>query len=337
MKRARFFHLWVTLVLVAWGWSAFAQSKDVPSVQSISALKEQATNGDAKAQYNLGGLYYKGQGVPQDNIQAAAWFRKAADQGDAHAQNILGWFYFNGWATKMDNAQAAMWFRKAAEQGDAESEYDLGFCYDRGWGVPKDHVQAAYWYRKAADQGHTTARGNLSEMQSEDRTEDFSLVATLLIVLLVLGIIGYGIYAKVGLSGIKAAYSLMKSFLAWVFPWCGVAVIGYVIFTFADNRGYIQHTVETTISARSDWLPGESKECLSYTRKREWATFQDKEVGYAMPWVKCDDGPDHHMKVSFYGRKVQPEFQTIGWRCTRNEVSFLNDNSFTCYQMGGER
>ena len=140
---------------------------------------------------------------------------------------------------------------------------------------------------------------------------------------------------------------ITKSFLGWMSSVCwtigicavviGIVAAGYAIYTFADSEGYIQHTVETTISARSDWLPGESKECLSYTRKREWATFQDKEVGYAMPWVKCDDGPDHHMKVTFYGRKVQPEYQTIGWRCSRNEVSFLNDNSFTCYQRGGER
>lgn len=119
-----------------------------------------------------------------------------------------------------------------------------------------------------------------------------------------------------------------------------LCIVGYAIYggyEWLDSIGWISHREETVISARSDWLPGESKECLSYTRKREWATFQDKDVGYAMPWVKCDDGPDHHMKVTFYGRKVQPEYQTIGWRCSRNEVSFLNDNSFTCYQTGGER
>jgi hypothetical protein len=121
--------------------------------------------------------------------------------------------------------------------------------------------------------------------------------------------------------------------------WIFILIIGVVIYVgygFLDSVGWISHQEETVISARSDWLPGESKECLSYTRKREWATFQDKEVGYAMPWVKCDDGPDHHMKVTFYGRKVQPEYQTISWRCSRNEVSFLNDNSFTCYQTGAQ-
>ena len=121
--------------------------------------------------------------------------------------------------------------------------------------------------------------------------------------------------------------------------WCLIGLENgqWNTYSFLDESGWISHQEETVISARSDWLPGESKECLSYTRKRDWTTFQNKEVGYAMPWVKCDDGPYHHMKVTFYGRKVQPEYQTIGWRCRRNEASFLNDNSFTCYQTGGER
>jgi hypothetical protein len=130
-------------------------------------------------------------------------------------------------------------------------------------------------------------------------------------------------------------YFLLFLFAVWSI--IGLETGYWNTYSLLDDSGWISHQVETVISARSDWLPGESKECLSYTRKREWATFQDKEVGYAMPWVKCDDGPDHHMKVTFYGRKVQPEYQTIGWRCSRNEVSFLNDSSFTCYQTGGER
>ena len=101
-----------------------------------------------------------------------------------------------------------------------------------------------------------------------------------------------------------------------------LCIVGYAIYGgygWLDWIGWISHREETVISARSDWLPGESKECVSYTRKKEWATFSDKDVGYAMPWVKCDDGPDHHIRVTFYGRKVQPEYQAIGWRCSRNE------------------
>jgi hypothetical protein len=116
-----------------------------------------------------------------------------------------------------------------------------------------------------------------------------------------------------------------------------LAALAFAGYEGLDSMGWIPHREDTVISARGDWLPGESKECLSYTRKKDWPAFKDKAVGYAMSWVKCDDGPDHQMKVTFYGRKVQPEYETIRWRCTRSEVSFFNDNSFTCYQTGGER
>ena len=46
--------------------------------------------GDAAAQFNLGFMYYNGQGVPQDYILAVKWFRLAADQGYADAQFSLG-------------------------------------------------------------------------------------------------------------------------------------------------------------------------------------------------------------------------------------------------------
>lgn len=91
------------------------------------------------------------------------------------------------------------------------------------------------------------------------------------------------------------------------------------------------------ISARSDWLVGESKECWSATVNSDGAALLKKEVGYAMFSVSCDDGPEHKMTVTFYGRKVQTEYGAVGWRCTRKEGSFMSDNSFTCYQTGGQQ
>jgi TPR repeat protein len=42
--------------------------------------------GGAVAQFNLGIMYNNGQGVPQDDAEAAAWCHKAAEQGHADAQ-----------------------------------------------------------------------------------------------------------------------------------------------------------------------------------------------------------------------------------------------------------
>ena len=45
------------------------------------------------AQFNLGFMYYQGQGVSQSHKGAAVWHRKAADQGKANAQYNLGLVY----------------------------------------------------------------------------------------------------------------------------------------------------------------------------------------------------------------------------------------------------
>ena len=54
------------------------------------ALVEKAEKGDSTAQYFLGAMYAKGEGVPKDNAEAVKWFRKAAEQGHTDAQYILG-------------------------------------------------------------------------------------------------------------------------------------------------------------------------------------------------------------------------------------------------------
>ena len=84
----------------------------------LKALRQRAAQGDMTAQHNLGRRYYRGEGVPQDDAEAAAWYRKAADQGDPHAQYNLGVLYGEGQGVPQDDAQAVAWTRKAADQGE---------------------------------------------------------------------------------------------------------------------------------------------------------------------------------------------------------------------------
>ena len=57
----------------------------------LAQLQKGADSGDATAQYDLGRLYYKGDGVPKDTAKAAEWWHKAAAQGNAFGQARLGW------------------------------------------------------------------------------------------------------------------------------------------------------------------------------------------------------------------------------------------------------
>lgn len=49
----------------------------------VAAYRIRAEQGDAKYQFALGRMYFKGTGVPKDYVEAVNWHRKSAEQGDA--------------------------------------------------------------------------------------------------------------------------------------------------------------------------------------------------------------------------------------------------------------
>lgn len=116
-----------------------------------------AEQGMPQAQVNLGNLYMRGLGAPQDYVEARHWYEQAARQGDATAESKLGVLHFYGLGTPIDMGEAARWFRKAAEQGDAGARAVLGSLYASGDGVEKDNAQAYFWYTLAAEQGNQNA------------------------------------------------------------------------------------------------------------------------------------------------------------------------------------
>ena len=59
-------------------------------------------------------MHEYGQGVPQDYAEAIRWFREAADQGEANAQFNLGGMYYQGQGVTQDYVLAHKWFNLAA-------------------------------------------------------------------------------------------------------------------------------------------------------------------------------------------------------------------------------
>lgn len=115
------------------GLAAFERRDYVTAMRVWRPLADQ---GDAVAQFNLGVMYLKGQGIAQDDVASVIWLRKAADQGNVEAQSALGNMYFLGRGVPKDYAQAAKWGRKAADQGDPAGQSLLGAMYFDGFGVP---------------------------------------------------------------------------------------------------------------------------------------------------------------------------------------------------------
>ena len=82
--------------------------------QAARLFRPFAEQGVPSVQFNLGVMYAKGQGVPQDYQAALKWFHKAAEQGDASAQNNLGLMYERGRGARQDFVLAHMWSSIAA-------------------------------------------------------------------------------------------------------------------------------------------------------------------------------------------------------------------------------
>ena len=125
------------------------------AAQLPDGLRERAERGEPEAQTELGGRYYAGRGVPQDDAEAARWTARAAEQGYAPAQYNLGLLHFRNRGVAGDDAEAARWYQAAAEQGYAPAQGALGYLYAYGAGVAEDPVAAYMWlelaWRGAAD------------------------------------------------------------------------------------------------------------------------------------------------------------------------------------------
>lgn len=130
---------------------------DEDRVEAYHLWKLAAELGHGMSQYGMGLCYDYGQGRPKDMKEALQWYRIAAEKGVSDAQNALGNCYYYGEGVEEDKAEAVRWYNKAAMEGNAVAQCNLGYCYLKGIGVPADEVTAEQWLRKASEQGYREA------------------------------------------------------------------------------------------------------------------------------------------------------------------------------------
>lgn len=88
---------------------------------------------------------------------AAKYFLQAADKGNVSAFYQLGDLYYNGNGVNKSLPTAKKLFTTAAGQGHKEAQYMLGVMFRNGQGGEKNIQQAKLWLQKAAYQGHSKA------------------------------------------------------------------------------------------------------------------------------------------------------------------------------------
>ena len=129
--------------------------------ESKNNIKSSAEQGDAEAQFILGFMYLRGEGVFKSKKQAYQWFTKAAEKGNAEAQLKLGAMYFT--EDEPDLKQAFYWITKASEQGLPLAQQLLGNMYFSGTGVPENDKQGLHWMTKSAEQGIPESQNSLGK------------------------------------------------------------------------------------------------------------------------------------------------------------------------------
>ena len=127
-----------------------------------------AAQGHIFSQYNLGYMYWSGEGTSEDYEEAFYWFSKAAEQRFAPAQTYLGMMYLDGRGVDEDFEEAFIWFSIAAEQGNAEAQCRLALMYIEGNGVPESLERAAHWANLAYRQDSEFAAELIDEYELRD-------------------------------------------------------------------------------------------------------------------------------------------------------------------------
>lgn len=132
------------------------------AIQNLFYLTQ---NGNADAAYELGRVYYTGNGVDEDNERAIEYFQIAYDLGSMEAAGELGFIYLTGDHVQKNEVKGIELIMQAAESGNALAQYQLGSCYEYGEGCEESVEHAEFWYQKAAEQGNAAAMRNLGSLK----------------------------------------------------------------------------------------------------------------------------------------------------------------------------
>jgi TPR repeat protein len=148
---------------------------------TITSLEYAAEKGDSTAQWRLGHMYMKGEGVPRSDVRAFGYFGKIAN---SHAEDssfdspnasivasaivAVGRYYLEGIPDseiKADPARARrMFFYAASNFRDPDAQYLLGRLLLEGSGGAREPVQAARWLKLAANKDQHAAQALLGDM-----------------------------------------------------------------------------------------------------------------------------------------------------------------------------
>mmetsp|Transcript_16658 Transcript_16658/g.46558 ORF Transcript_16658/g.46558 Transcript_16658/m.46558 type:complete len:542 (+) Transcript_16658:465-2090(+) len=136
------------------------------AARALDYFRRAAAAGQASAHANIGEMYARGLGVPQDPEAALKHFKAAVDSGNTAALNGMGYIHSQNLSNKPRNlTAAALFFKRAAEHGQPDGLYNWGVMTMSGHGVKKDMTEARRVFALASRSGHVLATFNLGKLE----------------------------------------------------------------------------------------------------------------------------------------------------------------------------
>ncbi|MBV8818465.1 MAG: sel1 repeat family protein, partial [Acidobacteriaceae bacterium] len=144
---------------------------------ALPYFQRAASAGNSWAELQIGYQYENGEGLSQNDAEAAKWYARSAQHGNARGQKNLGQMYEEGTGVAQDWVTAAAWYQKSAAQNWQKGQYALGRAYQFGIGVPQSRAQAIEWFSKAAANGNSEAAYFAQQLRSPTNFIGFRTVA----------------------------------------------------------------------------------------------------------------------------------------------------------------
>lgn len=143
----------------------------------VSASKDYAralefNPGNGPALVGLGGLYHRGEGVPENAEIAYAFFETAMEVGHPEGNLFVGFALLEGRGVAQDVPRARAILSEAAETGDANAMLYLGRSYRSDFTDAPDNDLAREWIEKAEAAGSVDAKVALGYMHYKNEIPD---------------------------------------------------------------------------------------------------------------------------------------------------------------------
>jgi uncharacterized protein len=148
---------------------------------ALRELKRLSSEGIARANFELGRLYWNGQGLTRDRKRGLQLILVAVDAGLPDARfsfNLLSHQEIMTVACQSDTAGdfkfAIILLTRLAELGSLDAKYVMGTIYESRFHTKKGFEQAVSLYLEAASQGHEAAFAYVELLKEAGRLETFT-------------------------------------------------------------------------------------------------------------------------------------------------------------------